>query len=413
MKPIAFTFAFALTASLAIAAPQKEAVQEATRRFERANQRYAEGHYEEALHLYQAAYDLVPSPDILFNIGITKEKLFDYEGCALALRQYLKDASAAARKDQAGERLAQCHARAQVPVKITSMPASAAIRVGLAGQPMALRGRTPQRLDLQPGTYQFEVGTPGYLSQTQEVTVEEGVHPELDFALEKLSAIHIEADVGGAEVLIDEQPAGVAPLEREVKAGVYRVRLAHVGYRSVEREVKVQPGDQVKLVVSLPPLPRERRLVLDTDRNLAAIVSLDGERLGTAPLDARVLAGAHRLDVVAPGHLPYSADLRIADERDLFLKIHLERGRTRTQNAIFGTLLGAAGALAIVGGAFGILALENQSSFDAHPTLALRDQALSNANACDALLGVAAGVALGGVIYYVATLPRKSKVIDR
>jgi hypothetical protein len=75
--------------------------------------------------------------------------------------------------------------------------------------------------------------------------------------------------------------------------------------------------------------------------------------------------------------------------------------------------MGVAGVLAIGGAAYGILALENQSSFDATPTIAARTDALSNARISDALLGSALGVALVGTIYYVVTLPRKSRAVER
>ena len=85
------------------------------------------------------------------------------------------------------------------------------------------RGRTPRDLRLAPGTYQVSIALPGYAPMTQEVAVDIGGRPEVDFPLERLSSIAIEADVRGARVAIDDSPAESAPLKREVRAGLYRI----------------------------------------------------------------------------------------------------------------------------------------------------------------------------------------------
>jgi hypothetical protein len=394
-----------------LAAPKEELIQEAKRRFQRANALYTEGRYTDALHLYQAAYDLVPSPDILFNLGLTKEKVFDYEGCSLTFRQYLKETTDAARKAQAQERLEHCRVQTLIPVKVSSLPPSAAVLVGDGAAPpeaRQARGRTPARLDLKPGFYRITVEAPGYLPQSQEVTVEEGVHPDIDFTLEKLSTLHIEADVSGADVLIDERAEGQTPLQHEIKAGLYHVKLEKAGYRTVTRELRVNPGDQVSLVISLPPLPRERLLKLALDPPAVGEVLLDGERVGAAPLERRVVAGEHRLQVQSAGRVPLDATIAVPDDRDLRLAVHLSARRTRLQRALFWSIESLASCAAAVGLAFGILALDDQSTFATRPTLSLADAGRAHALGSDVAFAVSGAIGLAGAIYYLATWPRRS-----
>ena len=150
-------------------------------------------------------------------------------------------------------------------------------------------------LDLAPGQLPDRDRGARLRVADAEDDVEEGVHPEIDFTLEKLSSLHIEADVSGADVSsIDDHAEGATPVQREVQAGLYRVQVQKPGYRAVTREVRVNAGDQVSLVVSLPPLPRERRLKLELANVRLREVSflLDGDVIGVPPIERKVPSGA-------------------------------------------------------------------------------------------------------------------------
>ena len=71
---IAVTIAASLVGGVAEAKPGGKVVKEAKRRFAQGNKQYAEGNYEQALRLYVAAYELLPSPDILFNVGCLRPR---------------------------------------------------------------------------------------------------------------------------------------------------------------------------------------------------------------------------------------------------------------------------------------------------------------------------------------------------
>ena len=156
-----------LYANPAAATPRPEVVKEAERRFRRATELYHEGRYQEALFIYQGAYDLLPSVSILFNIGLTKEKLLDFAGCAEAFQRYLSEAASEKEAEAARAHLETCRGRAVLVVPVSSMPPGAAIYVGPPGEKPAFRGRTPARIELRPGKHVLAVEMQGYVRQSQ------------------------------------------------------------------------------------------------------------------------------------------------------------------------------------------------------------------------------------------------------
>lgn len=397
-------------AAVAFAAPpaREALVREAKRRFQRANVLYQDGRYADALHLYQAAYDLVPSPDILFNIGLSKEKIFDYEGCSLTFRQYLEQAHDDPRAVQARERRERCRAQTVIDVKVSSLPAAAAVYLG-EGETRSPRGRTPAHLELRPGSYFITVEAPGYVPQTQQIAVEEGLHPDIDFTLEKLSTLHIEADVGGAEVELDGHVVGVTPCSRELRAGLYTILVRKAGYKPVTRDVRINPGDQVSLVMALPALPRERQLAVELSPPVPAMVQLDGAPLGPAPLEKKVSAGTHSIELSSAGFVPYRGELPMGDDGDVRLRVHLTPRRSRAQRLFFWTAQSLATSAATLGVVFGALALRDQSRFDAQPSVALRDEGRRWALGSDLSFIASAAIGLAAGVYYLVTWPRRSR----
>ena len=112
----------------------------------------------------------------------------------------------------------------------------------------------------------------------------------------------------------------------------------------------------------------------------------------------------------SPGHLPYAGDVTVPDNRDLRLRVMLERSRTLQNKAIFGGLLGVAGAAAVVGGTFGFLALVDNSEYSRRPTVELHDRGHARAITSDVLLATSLAAAASAVIYYFVTAPKPSRV---
>lgn len=398
----------------AFAEPDRGVLAEVERRFAKGNRLYQDGHYEQALRLYIAAYELLPSPDILFNIGLAREKVLDYEGCAIAMKKFLKETATSnlseAARERANKRLQGCIARAEIPVKVSSIPPGAAIVLG-KGKAATFRGRTPSEFKLTPGSYHIAVELPGYVPMAQDVSVEVGVRSQVDFPLEKLSSLSVEADVSGASVVIDDGAPQPAPYRAELRAGRYQVRVFKEGYDDVQREVRIEPGDRSTLMVTLPPKPVLRTLGLRSVPPGA--VRIDDNDLGQTPIDHKLEAGQHRVFVRAPGRIPFADTIEIHQERDLRLLVHLSPTRSRANKTVFWGLLGTAAATAVAGSVFGLLALRDESDYDNVPTLSLADRGDSRARRADICFISAAVLAGGALAYHIITRPPSSRAEEQ
>lgn len=383
---------------------------EAERRNRNGNQLYNQGRFEEALRLYQAAFDLHPDPRFLFNVGLAREKTFDYEGCVLAFERFLAGEAAPDVKKKAEERLEACRERTTIPVRFTSAPTNAAVYLG-EGDTRALKGRTPQELALAPGTYAVTMELSGYVPKKDSVTVEPGKRPQVDFVLDKLSSLRIEVDPAGARVKIDDLPWEAAPVTREVTPGTHQVQVEKEGHERSARELKVEPGQEVSLVLSLRPQQRVRNLALRLPDTVAgARVKIDGRDRGAPPLRNQVGPGSHRLVIEAPGRLPYADDITIPEDRDLTLMVHLEAQRSRRSRIITGVMLGGAALAAVAGGVYGVMSLVDQSSFEDDPDPTLRDMGELHAERADIAFATSAVLAGSALLHWWLTSPDESRV---
>jgi len=80
----------------------------ARQHFERGELHYKLGRFEKALEAYTRAYELVPLPGFLFNIGQTHRELGHYERAIFFYDGYLRDLPQAANKKQVEALIERC-----------------------------------------------------------------------------------------------------------------------------------------------------------------------------------------------------------------------------------------------------------------------------------------------------------------
>jgi len=390
--------ALCLLAGVAHAGPNDRAAKEAIKRFEKANALYDVGKYEEALFLYQAAYELLPSPTFLFNRGLAKEKTLDYEGCALDFEQYLRDGGEEAA--DARTRADSCRARVRMKVTITTVPAGVRVSRLVDGEPLFL-GRTPATIELAPGPYDLALELEGYVGMTGHFEVEIGKPQGYDFQLEKLSKLTIDAGgVAGAQISIDGEPAEPAPIERVVRAGSYRVHVTAPGHTDDDRMVSVDAGRDVQLSIALQVPPTKQRLRV---RSLApAAILIDGE----VPDDTDLAAGVHVVEAHADGRVPFRGQIVLPAGKDVEAVVTLPRERSTLQRALLWSGASAAVGFAIGGGIYGALALDAEAEYAGPtPSVETRDNGLTFRFAADVLLGTAVVVGTVTAIAWWLTRP--------
>jgi tetratricopeptide (TPR) repeat protein len=81
---------------------------QAKQHFLRGEKQYKLGHFEKALAAYSKAYDILPLPGFLFNIGQCHRKLGHFERAIFFYRGYLREKPQAANRQVVADLIADC-----------------------------------------------------------------------------------------------------------------------------------------------------------------------------------------------------------------------------------------------------------------------------------------------------------------
>ncbi len=138
--------------------------------------------------------------------------------------------------------------------------------------------------------------------------------------------------------------------------------------------------------------------------NVEAIVSIDGEAVGSAPGDFRVPTGRHLVTLRAEGHEPQSATVTIAGGTERSVSFELEpspvvtlaeRERFRFPRPVFYAAVGLTGASLVVWGAMATKSVVRARDYNDMPgrTNFDRDDAHQYASRSNIALGVTGGLA--------------------
>ncbi|WP_437487156.1 PEGA domain-containing protein [Sorangium sp. So ce1014] len=126
--------------------------------------------------------------------------------------------------------------------------------------------------------------------------------------------LDIAVSEAGAEVTIDDAPAGKTPLSGKVivDSGARRIRVDKPGFKAHVRVERVAPGAEVVVQIQLEPRVHAGKLSVSAPPG--ARIALDGALLGQGRWDGAVPSGRHALRVTAPGMMPYESELVIQDD---------------------------------------------------------------------------------------------------
>jgi len=119
----------------------------------------------------------------------------------------------------------------------------------------------------------------------------------------------------GAEIYVDDRFIGTVPMQkpRRLSPGVYTIRVAKAGYSDHLDTFRIRRGKRTTLSIDL--MAMSGVLSVDTVPR-GAMVLVDGQPLGRAPLDTEVAPGRRLLRVQSPGYESYEESLMVeAGER--------------------------------------------------------------------------------------------------
>jgi hypothetical protein len=161
----------------------------------------------------------------------------------------------------------------------------------------------------------------GYLSDRDRKDAQDLVQTLQPFTTN--ATIKVSED--GAQILVDDVPAGVSPLSGPVvlDIGERHLRVTKEGFKPFEKSLPVGGSAAVSVDVKLEKELREGRLVVNAPPN--ATLELDEKPAGVGKIDVNIAAGGHQLRATAPGMRPFQTELVIQDRETRSVDVVLER----------------------------------------------------------------------------------------
>lgn len=214
--------------------------------------------YREAIEVTKKLYALDSKPKYLANIGRCYDLLRDDHNALFYYQRFLREEKSPERRSTILERVAilrQRYSLIRREINILSEPSGADVLID--GKLQA--AQTPTVVWLSFGRHVIEVRKSGFTSVRRDFEVTQGPTLTLDLRLEKPSAptesrgtLALTASVEGAQVYLNGVLIGVSPLSgKRVKAGRYRVEVVAKNHKRWRREVEIERGQTLRLMVDL------------------------------------------------------------------------------------------------------------------------------------------------------------------
>jgi hypothetical protein len=212
--------------------------------------------YADAYAAYSDVYALTLDPALLYNMGRALQALNRYPEALDRLEAFQVVAPPAllSRVPRLGELIADLRGRVTT-LKVTSSVPGARVLVRstvMSKLPLS----TPLRLS--SGRAEVEVEADGYFPFHRAVDLPGGAEITVDaklFSKSTTGLLVINASAAGSTVFVDEQKAGLAPVELNVPGGAHRIKVRNLDFRTYETSAVVVAGARKDVDVNLlPPL---------------------------------------------------------------------------------------------------------------------------------------------------------------
>ncbi len=192
-----------------------------------------------------------PTAKSLQLLGQVQVKLKKYEEALKAYGGYVQ-AETNAGKRAAGEQIvSELKVMMQTRFKITTTPPGATVFID--SKVDGAVGRTPLSQIVSPGLHRVILELEGYEPLKMEVSATEQKERELPFTLMPMGCpLTVTSDPPRLKVMIDGKGAGMAPVSRRLRSGIYRVEAVLTeGQPPVGTQVTCEERDPRPLSVNL------------------------------------------------------------------------------------------------------------------------------------------------------------------
>jgi hypothetical protein len=137
-----------------------------------------------------------------------------------------------------------------------------------------------------------------------------------------LADVTLQASETGAQVSIDGVVVGATPIAEPLRLdiGQHVITVSKPGFERVE--LKQQVTGNTTLTVSLVPQLHEGKLRIISPAE--STVKVDGKKVTSGTWEGVLASGPHRVEVSAPGKLPFTTDAQISDDQSEVLRVSLQ-----------------------------------------------------------------------------------------
>ncbi|GEM_PF-3671075 len=200
--------------------------------------------------------------------------------------------------------------RPKVPIFVSSTPPGATLFLGDKQV-----GATPDTLLLPIGNHQLRFQKIGYETTIQPISIAaRSSNPPLHVNLRPTDvAFYLESIPTQAHISIDGKSYGITPDTLRLMPGVHQLRLTRPDYKPFETRFNVI-ADSSHASYTLEPW--EGILIVHTSPD-SARVFLEGERIGTTPLERRFKPGSYRLQIEKNGFEPVYRQILVSASKTL------------------------------------------------------------------------------------------------
>jgi tetratricopeptide (TPR) repeat protein len=204
---------------------------------------------------------------------------------------------------------------------LTSTPSGA--KVAIDGREI---GIAPWSGEIRAGNHKVSVAADGFIKEERVVQVQPNRDADVTFALNRAPGpgkLHIDTEPPEAVVAVDGQQVGTSPYTGEVAPGEHTLEVSNEGYKTIQQQLQLDPGQQLSLKLALqqaqagrvPPL-----IAVGSDPQGASLL-LDGKLMGPTPIRVRSTPGPHEIKLALDGYVTRTGRFNLPDNRDFELRL--------------------------------------------------------------------------------------------
>jgi len=174
-------------------------------------------------------------------------------------------------------------------------------------------GQTPFSTQLPPGSYSLIIRAPGFVDHVENFSfnapkaVNVTLQP-LNFQLSVNAA-----NVKGAQVLINNNPAGQTPFNAQLAPGSYSVTVRAPGFVDYVENFALNGPKAVNVTLQ----PQTFQLTVNSANVKGAQVLINGNVAGQTPFATQMAIGSYSVTIRAPGFFDYAESFQLSGPKDI------------------------------------------------------------------------------------------------